>query len=109
MFYTSAARTKKRLTICTLSLLLGSLALFFGASQQGHAAGPAMLVKDVNPGPGSSYPTEPTNVNGTLFFTADDGTHGAQLWRSNGTTAGTMLVKSIFPGVNTASLYRLTN
>ena len=34
---------------------------------------------------GSSNPRDLTNVGGTLFFTADDGTHGHELWRSDGT------------------------
>jgi ELWxxDGT repeat protein len=37
-------------------------------------------------------------VNGTLFFVANDGTTGKELWMSNGTTAGTMQVKDIRAG-----------
>jgi ELWxxDGT repeat protein len=39
-----------------------------------------------------------TNVNGTLFFAADDGVHGLELWKSDGTEAGTVMVKDIHPG-----------
>ena len=42
-------------------------------------------------------PATSTNVNGTLFFTADDGTNGCELWKSDGTAAGTVLVKDINP------------
>jgi ELWxxDGT repeat protein len=40
---------------------------------------------------------ELTGVNGTLFFKGDNGTGGVELWKSDGTTAGTLLVKDIFP------------
>ena len=50
------------------------------------------------PAAASSYPGNLTNVNGTLFFAANDGTHGYELWKSDGTAAGTVLVKDINPG-----------
>ena len=46
-------------------------------------------------------PNSLTNLNGTLYFGANDGTRGTELWRSNGTVAGTTLVKDIFPGSST--------
>ena len=52
------------------------------------------MVKDINPGPASGGPGYLTNVNGTLFFVASDGTH-RELWRSDGTEAGTTVVKEI--------------
>ncbi|MCA9066123.1 MAG: hypothetical protein KDA96_23810, partial [Planctomycetaceae bacterium] len=45
-----------------------------------------------------SVPRQLTNVNGLLFFTAFDSTSGLELWVSDGTYGGTMLVKDIRPG-----------
>src|SRR6185295_3573578 len=60
----------------------------------GTAAGTVML-KDIKPGSASSNAGNLINVNGTLFFTADDGVHGNELWKSDGTVSGTTLVKDI--------------
>jgi ELWxxDGT repeat protein len=77
----------------------------------GSAAG-TVLVKDIYPGSGYSSGSEPsslTNVNGSLFFTAADSTHGRELWKSNGTSAGTMLVKDLNPGSASSIPGWLTN
>ena len=59
--------------------------------------GGTALVKDIFPG-GSSSPGSLTNVNGMLFFAANDGVGGRELWKSDGTEIGTVLVKDIRPG-----------
>jgi ELWxxDGT repeat protein len=40
----------------------------------------------------------PLAFKGMLYFAANDGVNGEELWRSNGTAAGTSLVKDIRPG-----------
>jgi len=61
-------------------------------------AGGTVLVKDITPG-STAYvgygPGNLTNVNGTLFFETDNGVAEHSLWKSDGTTAGTVLLKDI--------------
>jgi ELWxxDGT repeat protein len=65
------------------------------------------LLKDILPGPkgsfGSFYNDQivyffGADVAGRMFFSASDGLHGFELWKTDGTTAGTVLVKDIDPG-----------
>jgi len=56
------------------------------------------MVKDIYNDSRDSLPQNLTNVNGILYFTAVDGIHGKELWKSNGTADGTVLVKEVVPG-----------
>lgn len=61
-------------------------------------------------GAGSLDPsTSPTVVNRTLFFTAYDGTTGFELWKTDGTGRGMVLVKDINPGPGGSNPNFLTN
>jgi ELWxxDGT repeat protein len=62
----------------------------------GTAAG-TVMVRDIRDGFGDSMPSQLTNLNGTLLFTAYTGDLGWELWRSNGTSTGTVLVEDINP------------
>ncbi|MCC7334833.1 MAG: DUF11 domain-containing protein [Pirellulaceae bacterium] len=71
-----------------------------------------VLVKDIQPGPSGSLSqsgfSQSVDVSGTLFFVADELTHGQELWKSDGTEAGTVLVKDIYPGRESSSIQALT-
>ena len=68
----------------------------------------ASMVKDISPGAASSTPDHLTNVGGTLFFAADDGTSGIELWKSDGTEGGTVRVKDIRSGAASSGPHNLT-
>ncbi|MBL8828194.1 MAG: hypothetical protein JNM18_14535, partial [Planctomycetaceae bacterium] len=67
------------------------------------------LVRDIFPGASNASPGFFAEVNGTLYFRARDATNGYELWKSDGSSAGTLLVNDINTGANSANPKYLTN
>lgn len=63
-----------------------------------EAASPTSMVKDINPGADGSAAGTLLEMDGKLYFGANDGVHGYELWVSDGTAAGTKMVKDTLPG-----------
>lgn len=79
---------------------------------QGSLAGTTFL-KQVHVGVSETAKGQIVNLNGTALFIGDDGSGDFELWRSNGTPAGTVRVKDIYPGpsgsLNSSSLVVMGN
>lgn len=99
-----------------VAALLFLLAGLGGAALRGQ---PAYLVRDINATPGGnafvehsfSYGrAEPPWVEheGILLCAAYDGISGAELWRSDGTAEGTLLVRGLTPGAASSYVSGLT-
>lgn len=69
----------------------------------------ASLVRDINPTLADANPQYFVASNGELYFDATDGIHGTQLWKTNGTAAGTMLATSLVPGAPNAVMTDMTD
>ncbi len=81
-----------------------------GAELWSHNIGTGVTqqVADVRVGVNSSQITQLTIAGNSAFFSANDGTSGQELWKTDGTTVGTSLVKDISPGSGLA-VTRLIN
>lgn len=68
------------------------------------------LVKEFNMDPYNSWLHSPAAAGDDCYFVGNDGIHGEELWRSDGTAAGTAMVADVaggngdcfFPGTDTA-------
>jgi ELWxxDGT repeat protein len=74
--------------------------------------GGTQLLKDINPAEPwyatSSNPHDFAVWQGLLFFVADDGMHGDEIWVSDFTTEGTELLMDMVPGTDSAYPANLT-
>jgi ELWxxDGT repeat protein len=71
--------------------------LWVAAAAPVAAGRPPRLVANIQPGYGS-YPADFVESSGTVYFTASDPEHGREVWRTDGTPGGTVLVADIDPG-----------
>jgi len=67
-----------------------------------------VLVADLNPKPAVGGPiSDLYAVGGQIFFLGTDITHGEELWRSDGTSEGTRLVKDVVAGSESSGVRML--
>jgi ELWxxDGT repeat protein len=58
---------------------------------------------------GGSHPYSIVRVGNIVYFLATTPDTGTELWRSNGSPTGTVLVKDLVPGPGSSGIYNLTN
>src|SRR4030095_1414049 len=78
--------------------VIAAAALLFVSQASALEVPVVRLVKDINPGTDGSDAAAFVRLNGLAYFRATDGSHGYELWRTDGTEAGTELVIDLNPG-----------
>jgi ELWxxDGT repeat protein len=64
------------------------------------------LLLDINTGNAGADSSNPANFyiyNGLVLFSATDASHGTEIWKTDGTAAGTVLIKDINPGTGSST------
>ncbi|MCY1073276.1 ELWxxDGT repeat protein [Archangium lansingense] len=84
-----------------------------GQERSALTLGAPVLVRDLQPTPppspqAGSHPSDFVAVGSTRFFVASDPLHGAELWTSDGTPEGTVLVKDLVPGSQGSNIGEFT-
>ncbi|PQJ80055.1 T9SS type A sorting domain-containing protein [Polaribacter porphyrae] len=89
----------KNLDATTTVMILSTPALGHELWKTDGTEAGSVLVKDINSGADSSFSqfsnVEPVILNNEIYFEANNGTDGVELWKSNGTEAGTIMVKNV--------------
>ncbi|CAN5695367.1 hypothetical protein BH10BAC2_BH10BAC2_14360 [soil metagenome] len=65
------------------------------------------ITKDIYAGTNSDF-SEMETYNGITYFSANDGIHGSEVWRTDGTTSGTYMVADINEGIGNSYPYDFT-
>lgn len=105
---TSSMGTKSGLAVAALAAVI--FAVSGTPAVPAAAAIPTVdvrLVSDISPD-GGSDPRDLVRVGSLVYFTATDGVHGRELWATDGTDAGTRLIRDIYPGTTGSSPRRLS-
>ena len=90
--HTPAPRTAALVALAALGLLAGSTHALAQAPQ---------LVRNINPRNSADFGSSPNGLftlGNRVLFTATSREHGSELWTTDGTAAGTTLLKDIQPG-----------
>ena len=79
-----------------------TIAVLIAGAATASAAG-VKEVKDIIAGKGRSKPRRMLEFRGQVYFDANDGVHGDELWRTDGTKRGTKLAVDVVPGADSSS------
>jgi ELWxxDGT repeat protein len=94
----ATGRSRVRVLVRTAALLAASLGLASGALAQAMPLRVKQLTTPDELRQATSRPAEFTKVGSTTYFVAEDHVNGRELWKTDGTAAGTVLVRDIWPG-----------